>query len=169
MSNDRVENYLASLNTFSGADLVVNFQDQMIGTIQQISWSISRAKAPIYSLGSADPRSFSRGNRGIGGSFILFNFDHDTLIEALTEKNTWEQIAPPAMYTAKGNFNADRTSKDADFETLLSNTEFGDIAVGDVDSRTGSHEDYQVNVPSTFDLIQANTILYADQLPPFTQ
>lgn len=167
-SNKRLEQYLASLNTFSGADLVVNFHDKVIGEIQQISWSISRAKAPIYSLGSADPRSFSRGNRGIGGSFVLFNFDQDALIRELTEINTWKQIAPPAMFTAKGNIPHGENNG-LDFERLLSMTEFGG-SIGDiVETVDGSNPDYKVNQPANFDLLGPQTIMYADQLPPFTQ
>ena len=58
-------------------------------------------KAPIYTLGSPDPRSFSRCKRAIAGSMVFFAFDHDALLEAL--KRNWDKIAPPAMFTAAGN------------------------------------------------------------------
>lgn len=50
-----------TMTSFSGADLVVTFANQVIGELQQISWGITREKAPVYTLGSADARSFSRG------------------------------------------------------------------------------------------------------------
>lgn len=34
-------------------------------------------------MGSAEPRSFSRGKRGIGGQMVFTVFDHDALLEAL--------------------------------------------------------------------------------------
>jgi hypothetical protein len=43
--------------------------------LQAVSYSVTREKAPIYTLGSADVRSFSRNKRGIAGSLIWVNFD----------------------------------------------------------------------------------------------
>src|ERR1019366_6073396 len=42
--------------------------------------SVTREKAPIYTLGSADARSFSRNKRGIAGSLIWVNFDRHALL-----------------------------------------------------------------------------------------
>ncbi len=55
----------------------------MIGELSGISFSVSREKAPVYTLGSAEPRSFSRGKRGIAGSMIFTSFDRDSLLKAL--------------------------------------------------------------------------------------
>lgn len=60
--------YTKTLSSFSGADLIVSFGKQVIGELQQITWSIAREKLPVYTLGSPDPRSYSRGKRGIAGS-----------------------------------------------------------------------------------------------------
>lgn len=53
--------YIKTYSSFSGADLVVNFGPVVIGELQQISWAVQREKAPVYTLGNPDPRSFSRG------------------------------------------------------------------------------------------------------------
>ena len=90
-----------TLTSFSGADLVVTFANQVIAELQQISWAVQREKAPVFTLGSPDARSFSRGKRGIAGSLIFAVLDHDALTEAL--KRSWDQIAPKAMFTAAGN------------------------------------------------------------------
>lgn len=105
-----------TLTSFSGADLVVSFANQVIGELQGISWSIQREKAPVFTLGSADARSFSRGKRAIAGSMQFAVFDHDSLVSAM--QHVWDQIAPPAMFTAAGNL-AVRNSED--FSTVLSN------------------------------------------------
>ncbi len=47
---------------------------------QALSYSVSREKAPIYTLGSPDVRSFSRNKRGIAGSMIWVNFDRHGLL-----------------------------------------------------------------------------------------
>ncbi len=41
---------------------------------------MSREKAPVYTLGSADPRAYSRNKRGIAGSLIWINFDRHALL-----------------------------------------------------------------------------------------
>ena len=48
-------------NSFSGIDIKGVFANQVIAELQAISYSITREKAPLYTMGSADPRSFSRG------------------------------------------------------------------------------------------------------------
>ena len=45
-------------------------------------------------MGSPDPRSFSRGKRGIAGSLIFLVFDRSNLLEALGEKaQFWADVA----------------------------------------------------------------------------
>ena len=48
--------------------------------IQAISYSVTREKAPIYTMGSPDVRSFSRNKRGVAGSLIWINFDRHALL-----------------------------------------------------------------------------------------
>src|SRR5574337_1571883 len=67
-------------NSFSGVDIKGVFANQVIAELQAISYSITREKAPIYTMGSADPRSFSRGKRGIAGTLIFIMFDRHALL-----------------------------------------------------------------------------------------
>lgn len=92
---------ISTLTSFSGADLVATFANKAIGELQQISWAVQRDKAPVFTCGSADARSFSRGKRGIAGSMVFAVFDHDSLVEAL--QTVWQDIAPSAMFTAAAN------------------------------------------------------------------
>ena len=46
-----------------------------------------KEKAPIYTMGSAEPRSFSRGKRGIAGTLVFTVFDRDALLEDLKDIN----------------------------------------------------------------------------------
>lgn len=93
--------YVNTLTSFSGADLVVTVGPKVIGELQSISWAIQREKAPVYTFGSPDPRSFSRGKRGIAGALVFATFDRDTLLETI--KEIWHQISPKAMFSAAGN------------------------------------------------------------------
>ena len=76
--------YTRSYNSFSGVDIKAVFANKVIGELQAISYSITREKAPIYTMGSADPRSFSRGKRGIAGSLIFIMFDSHPLLSSLS-------------------------------------------------------------------------------------
>lgn len=73
-------------NSFSGADLKITFGGKIIGEAQGISYTVQREKAPIYTLGDADPRSFSRGKRGIAGSVVFQVFDRSALLEAMRDR-----------------------------------------------------------------------------------
>jgi hypothetical protein len=53
--------YQKTYTTFSGADIVATFNGRVIGELQAITYSVTREKAPVYTMGSPDPRSFSRG------------------------------------------------------------------------------------------------------------
>lgn len=70
-------------NSFSGVDIKASFGNVTIAELQAISYSITREKAPIYTMGSADPRAFARGKRGIAGTLIFIVFDRHALLSAL--------------------------------------------------------------------------------------
>jgi hypothetical protein len=77
------EEYSKTYSTFGGCDIVAAFNGHIIGSIQAITYSLTREKVPVYTMGSAEPRSFSRGKRGIAGNLVFISFDRDALLEAL--------------------------------------------------------------------------------------
>lgn len=68
-------------SVFTGTDIYTVFSDQLISTMQGLSYSITRQKAPIYTMGSPDPRAFARSKRGIAGSMIMTTFDRHALAD----------------------------------------------------------------------------------------
>lgn len=90
--------YTRTYTSFSGVDIVATLANQQIGTMQGISYSITREKAPCYVMGQADPASFSRGKRGIAGSMVFILFDRHALY----------QIIQNSLYVAHSNENAVR-------------------------------------------------------------
>ena len=70
-------------NSFSGADIRAVFGAKEIGELQAISYAIQREKAPIYTMGNANPRAFSRGKRGIAGTLVFIMFDQHALLHEL--------------------------------------------------------------------------------------
>lgn len=78
--------YQQSYNSFSGVDMSVMIGTKLVAEIQGVSYTVTREKAPLYTMGSADPRSFSRGKRGIAGSMIFLVFDRSALLDTLAEE-----------------------------------------------------------------------------------
>ena len=81
-----VSKYTKTYSTFGGSDIVCSFDDVVIGECQAITYSITREKVAVYTLGSAEPRSFSRGNRGIAGNLVFIVFNRDALLSSLGDK-----------------------------------------------------------------------------------
>lgn len=77
-----------SFNSFSGADIKAVFANQEVGNLMAVSYAIQREKAPIYVLGEANPRAFSRGKRGIAGSLIFIQFDTHAILEQFNVDGT---------------------------------------------------------------------------------
>lgn len=69
-----------SYNSFSGSDIRAIIGQFQFAELQAVSYSVTREKAPIYTMGSADVRAFSRNKRGIAGSLIWINFDRHALL-----------------------------------------------------------------------------------------
>ncbi len=82
---DSIAKYTNTYTTFSGADIVCMFNGTEVGSLSGITWSVTREKAPIFTMGSPNPRSFSRGKRGIAGSMIFTTFDRPALYTLLQQ------------------------------------------------------------------------------------
>lgn len=98
------EEYTKTFSTFSGADIAATFNGRVIGELQGISYTIMREIAPVYTMSSADPRSFSKGKRGIQGDMVFVQFDRDALLEEM--KKEYASGKPRMLYqtfVANGN------------------------------------------------------------------
>jgi hypothetical protein len=113
-----------------------------IGSLLSISYSIQREKAGIYTCGSPDPRSVSRGKRGIAGSLIFQVFNQDVLYQII--------------YNHRDEFL---------FWTRTSNKIINDVsgAYGVDDNGNGTLNDWKKQSLA----YGAYTPFYADQIPPF--
>lgn len=72
--------------SFGGTDITAVFGDKVFGELQMVSYRINREKAPVYTMGSVDPRSIARGKRMISGVCVFIVFDRDSLLESMTEQ-----------------------------------------------------------------------------------
>jgi hypothetical protein len=149
--------YSQSYNSFSGVDIKAVFASKVLAELQAISYSITREKAPIYTMGSADPRSFSRGKRGIAGTLVFVVFDRHVLLstlggyaadKGLRFQSDKDDIRPQFRAPSSGAFTA----------TLRSSS--GTSAADTVQNQ----ESPISNVGGDQELASA---WYTDQLPPF--
>jgi hypothetical protein len=74
--------FARSYNSMSGSDIRAQIGPISFAELQAISYNVTREKAPIYVMGTADPVSYSRNKRGIAGSLVWINFDRHALLDA---------------------------------------------------------------------------------------
>ena len=166
MSN---EAFMQTLSSFSGADLLVTFGNRHIGELQSISWAIQREKAPVYTLGSPDPRSFSRGKRGIAGSLIFAVFDRDALMEEIIKPWENNQAHFPKMFTAAGNLYNRQLM---DFAQAAAAAGWGTPGA-DYNSavegwnNAANNAQGTLDTPPGFKKLTPDGLMYPDMLPPF--
>ena len=92
------------------------FHNVVIAELIGISYTITREIAPIYTCGNPDPRSFSKGKRGIAGTMVMHNFDRHAL-RTLIDKATY--VAKNDDYQSVGWKPIDELSGDAADATRL--------------------------------------------------
>ena len=153
----QVSPYIRSYNSFSGVDIKAVFGNKTIGELQAISYSITREKAPIYTMGSADPRAFSRGKRGIAGTLIFIVFDRHALLSQLADPTTGLRFLSDKD-DIRPNY---RTSDDGDAFSSTVGQNSNPSAEPAIAARAESDlesvaSDQELAVP-----------WYVDQLPPF--
>ncbi|MDB4533400.1 hypothetical protein N9242_00910 [Vicingaceae bacterium] len=80
---------MATFHSFSGVDMHAVFGDVQFGELQMVSYKSDREKAPVYTMGSSDPRTIARGKRLITGAVVFVVFERDGLLDVLN--NATEQ------------------------------------------------------------------------------
>lgn len=150
-----------SYNSFSGADITASIGQRQFAELQAVSYNITREKAPIYTMGSSEPRSFSRNKRGIAGSLIWVNFDRHALLALIYAaggsfvSNT-EDIRP--MYQTDQNGLLSQT---AIFSASLGTEAFGPNVTNSIDALD------TIPVSSVSGLKDLASPWYSDQILPF--
>ena len=89
---------MATYTSFGGTDITAVFNNQVFGELQMVSYRINREKAPVYTMGSVDPRSIARGKRMVSGVCVFIIFDKDSTetavesVETLVEETEEEVV-----------------------------------------------------------------------------
>ena len=154
-NNQIVTESAQSYNSMAGADIKAVFGSIPFGELQAISYAVTREKAPIYTMGSADPRSYSRNKRGIAGSFVWINFDRHALLENFRKAGVFfladiDDIRPSYVAASTGNL-----------ESVLSTSELSSVLPG------STIEFQESPIDSVWGDQEAALPWYSDQIPPF--
>jgi hypothetical protein len=154
MANTHLEKYQKTFTSFAGADIVATFNGKIVGELQALSYNVTREKAPIYTLGSANPRSFSRGKRGIAGTMVFVMFDRDAIIAQMSaQEDVFKQF-----YTFAGN-----TSEESIYSGMSGWDEYMTRALGEAyDPNAGTFDESKAS-----GMVVAAEFEYPDQIPPF--
>lgn len=152
-------NFNRTSNSFSGVDIKAVFHNTTIGELQGISYSISREKAPVFTMGDPNPRSFSRGKRAIGGALVFVTFDRSPLIHAMREigvkfLSDVDEFRPNLPLGVYGDSVLEN-------QTTLSGT---------IGSASGGFDEVpaaEQNLSNVFSDQQLSLPWTADQIPPF--
>jgi len=150
-------------NSFSGVDMKAVFAGQVIGTLQGISYSVSREKAPIYTMGSPDPRAYARGKRGIAGSMVFMQFDSDPLLQVLANP----EDPSNALY-----FQSDTDDLRPDYLPNgglepVATTGVSSVGAASPNAPGVSVQDQESNIEDVSTDQKAVIPWYPDQIPPF--
>lgn len=151
MAEGTFSRFTETYTSFSGADIVCNFAGVTVATLSGITWSVNREKAPIYTMGSANPRCFSRGKRGIAGSLIFTTFDRPAMYDALLHHVNDDTLK---YYTRSSNV----------MPGMSPDTQHRGIVPQHATSNDGEFSD-QINSQSV-DVVKSMPY-YSDQIPPF--
>ena len=153
-----MEGFAKGYNSFSGVDIKGVFGNKVIAELQAISWSVTREKAPIYTMGSADPRSFSRGKRGIAGTMIFIVFDRHALLGTL---GMFAPNGAQSFLSDKDDYRPSMTDLGSmDLSQAVTN------ALGSTPGATVQDQESELTT-SIADDQEAALPWYSDQIPPF--
>lgn len=104
-------------DSFAGSDITAVIGNTMLGTLQAISYSITREKGPIYTMRqSADPLAFARGKRAVAGSLVFITLDEQSLMKHVKDagKNTFYGSKSDVRYDVDEVANLEALFDDTD-------------------------------------------------------
>lgn len=160
-NNMSTEQYTKTYTTFGGCDILAAFNGIVIGELQGITYSITREKAPVYTMGSPEPRSFSRGKRGIAGTLVFTVFNRDALLQELTSNKD------PKTQITKFVAN-DRTwlSNNKNTKEFISINDW-DSFMSEIAAPNGTTSNNGNTGGKVSKLVQKTRPKYADEILPF--
>ncbi|HWR35042.1 MAG TPA: hypothetical protein VN622_04115 [Clostridia bacterium] len=132
------------------------YSEQCRAKAGEISYAITREKAPIYTMGSADPRAYSRNKRGIAGNLIWINFDRHALLN-LFHKARGQYVAD--IDEIRPQFSQDAPDANALFQSSI--VRRNGLSIGETIDKLDTQ------VSDIYGLHELASPVYSDQVMPF--
>jgi hypothetical protein len=158
----QISSYNRRLGSFGGIDIKAVIAGRPIGTLQGISYQITREKGPLYTMGSADPRGFARGKRAIAGSLVFLQFDRDPVMF---------ELANPTDPTRQTLFLSDiddlRPEFNPNADIPILETTVTPVGVQSVNVPGAAAANSESPITNVGDDQTVAIPFYADQIPPF--
>lgn len=151
--------YAQTFTVHTGTDIYAVFNDLVVTTSQGISYSITRQKAPVYTLGSVDPRSVARSKRGIAGSMIMTTFDRHSLGDFMRDSEYAAKIG--TLETTDANPHAVTQAYQQTTATEVT------TAVGLGDTAERAADITAIQATPTAGMSTRTQPMFSDQLLPF--
>lgn len=157
-------NYNRVYQAYSGCDMVAHINHVPVGSLQAVTVSITREVVPIYTMGSADVKTFVKGKRGIAGTLSFSTFDRHALLydvfnNAATPIDWFKNIG--SLSDAYKNYGTSSYSTNALGESQMIDGQF----TADTSRRYTGQDSAEVN--KVVDAYGQRKLRYSDELPPF--
>jgi hypothetical protein len=147
-----------SYSSYGGADITCVIGNQIVGTLQAISYSVTREKGPVYTMrGTADPIAFARGKRAVAGTLVLLTVNKSSFLDHMRKIGKDKFFG--SVSDIKYDFNSEINKSPEEVFQLaeqLAGGDFNDASYFELTGGKGAGYEKQ--------LLSAT---YADQILPF--
>jgi hypothetical protein len=155
---------------FSGAQIQAVINDKAVGSLQACTVSVTREVAAIYGMGSADPRTFVKGKRGIAGTLVFSQFDRHAVLF-----DVFDGLHGQNMNSGRMDLVTSRFARMTQDQGLLSQKPISssnwssDQTISNSLKNFGSPiaDDLAQMLKSVYGMVGAHKLRYADQIPEF--
>lgn len=138
-------------NSFAGCDITAVFGNAIAGELQAISYSTQREVGPVYTMGSADPRSFAKGKRAHAGTLIFITLDRNSFLRTMGADSNSENNK---FYAKKNDIKPGASA--------------GKAFDGTSATRVNGSNAFETTLGNAGDEVIKTAAWYVDQIPPFT-
>jgi len=172
-TNTSGQHQAVDYTVFNGTNITAVFNETVQTTLEGITYSVRRDTVPVYVLGDANPKAFSKGRRAISGTMVFQIFDRDELLYSFFP----ELYGKYQQWGGKELGSYDQWSLDS---PDTDDVDLGEAGIWIVDLRRASEVGASTEIGGSRGLTGIGTIggplmniyrsrapHFADELPPF--
>lgn len=115
--------------SLSGAEIHAVFGNIKFAELQMLKYAISRQKAPVYTMGSADMRAVARGPRSISGALIFSHLSIGGLVNAMASSGSKVFLSHDEQANYNAGYQRDGRMSDAQRKALRAGGTLGYVGI----------------------------------------